>query len=275
MCSGRTSPSCPLQSFVQLNRSRAIDCNLSQTETLMTDSSHAMIIAVGILVISSAGCGLDMGRLADSQTEFDPRQIASRDTRSEEAPVAMKSIGTVKSYSSFPDQQTLVITGGDLDLAIVGRGFFQVDANGSISYTRGGALSRHVDGYLLLGPHENLMTLQPPVVMPPNGTDVSISPDGRVSCVVDGLVHEVGQIGLYRFPNRNRLLEIQPNLYVESETSGAPQSGIAGQGGFGSLRHRALESGSQIVDPEAVGTVHKVRFAGERSFEVMVPAYSE
>lgn len=223
---------------------------------------------------SQSGCGFDLHHLNSSEPEIS-EFVRLNVPLSETPPVAMQSIGTVKSYSSFPEQQSIMHTDGEFDLAIGGRGFFQVDVNGTKAYTRDGSFSRNTDGDLILHRPASLITLLPLTHIPEHSTHITISRDGIVNCVADGEIINASKIVLFRFPNRHRLIEIHPNLYVESETSGAAQSGSPGDGGLVALHHRMLECGVQIPENVAFEAEQRVRYAGEREYDVLVPVDDE
>lgn len=168
--------------------------------------------------------------------------------------------------SAIPGQNSLIDTDGDLDVAIVGRGFFMVEMNGEIALTRSGNLSRNGEGNLIVGAPENSLLLMPECHVPAGATDFSISADGRVSMLLDGEVQEACQLQVYRVPDRHQLLEVRRNLYIETKESGAAQPGIPGSDGLGSIRHRVLEPDVQVSLFPEFNTLHRRPRAGERRF---------
>jgi flagellar basal-body rod protein FlgG len=157
-------------------------------------------------------------------------------------------LGTrVASTSLDFSQGSLRDSNGDYDMAIVGRGFFQVDDNGAPAYIRAGNFTRNANGLLVVGSADSGRILQPQIEIPTDATDVSISADGRVNVLSAGQITEVGQVNLYRFANNQGLLQKGENLYVETPASGAAVSSVPGQDGLGSIRHRVLEASN--VEP--------------------------
>ena len=76
-------------------------------------------------------------------------------------------------------QGVLTQTGNQLDMAINGRGWFQVtDANGNTNYTRAGGFNTNAQGQLVTL-DGNLVT--PNVVVPQNTTAVTVSQSGIVT----------------------------------------------------------------------------------------------
>ncbi len=157
-------------------------------------------------------------------------------------------LGTrVASTSLDFSQGSLRDSNGDFDMAIVGRGFFQVDDNGAPAYIRAGNFTRNADGLLVVGSADSGRVLQPPITIPTDATATSISADGRISVLSAGVIQEVGQVELYRFANNQGLLQKGENLYVETPASGAAVSAVPGTDGLGSIRHRVLEASN--VEP--------------------------
>ncbi len=142
-------------------------------------------------------------------------------------------------------QGTMIQTGGTFDLAIQGKGYFQVaSADGAIHYSRDGRFSPNQDGILVnaLG-----YTLDPSITIDPNATDVTINPEGEVIQtvpVVGGPANIVisGPITLVNFINEGGLRPVGNNLYSESESSGTPVVATPGEIGFGTLQQRFIET---------------------------------
>jgi flagellar basal-body rod protein FlgG len=144
-------------------------------------------------------------------------------------------------------QGPLVQTGNRFDLAINGRGYFQVQgANGELFYTRAGPFNKsatgqivNIEGYLV----------QPSITVPDNATDVQIGADGRVFATIDGQAQqqELGQITLANFINDVGLEPMGDNLYRETLASGAAQLGAPGDISYGKLHQGYLETSN--VDP--------------------------
>ncbi len=137
-----------------------------------------------------------------------------------------------------------------LDIMVDGDGFFSVDIiqdeGTGIGYTRAGNFLINSDGELVLGNGDG-PRLVPPITLPLNATDVTISSDGIVTALVEGESVEVGQIEISDFVNPNGLRSIGGNIYVETEASGPPIEGVPGQEGRGMILQGFLESSN--VDP--------------------------
>ncbi|MCX8253453.1 flagellar component of cell-distal portion of basal-body rod [Beijerinckiaceae bacterium RH AL1] len=146
-------------------------------------------------------------------------------------------------------QGALTQTGNQFDLALTGRGFFQIqDANGNIEYTRAGAFNTNAQGQLVTL-DGNLVS--PNIVIPQNTTAVTVSSTGIVNATVAGTTAPVqlGQLQLANFANEVGLQPIGNNLFQETVASGTPVVGMPGDPGYGTITQGYLESSN--VDPVA------------------------
>jgi len=150
------------------------------------------------------------------------------------------------------EQGTLDVTNNDLDMAIRGKGFFQVktifDGGEETAYTRAGNCTKNRDGEIVLANSEGAI-LEPPISIPDDATSVEVSPDGRVLAKTPGnpVAAEVGQIELAQFINPEGLKQIGKNLYIETDASGAPITGAPQTDGLGDIMGGMLESSN--VEP--------------------------
>jgi flagellar basal-body rod protein FlgG len=139
------------------------------------------------------------------------------------------------------------------DLAISGDGFFQVQTATGVAYTRDGAFT--VDGQGYLGsPGGN--RLFPNIQVPANATHIQVSRDGMVTgFFADGSTSNLGQIQLATFSNSGGLVREGGNLYSPSGASGAPQLGIPGAGGRGTLISGFLETSNVDLATEMTNSM--------------------
>lgn len=144
-------------------------------------------------------------------------------------------------------QGTLAQTGGDLDVAIEGRGYIEVTLpSGASAYTRDGSLKRTGDGLIVTS---DGFQVAPGLTIPSDARSVTINADGEVFAFFNGQVASqlLGQIGLVGFTNEKGLEAMGSNLYLESPASGPPLVGTPGLDGLGMLRQGYLEEST--VDP--------------------------
>ncbi|RLJ41190.1 flagellar basal-body rod protein FlgG [Litoreibacter meonggei] len=142
------------------------------------------------------------------------------------------------------EQGALSRTGGDLDLAIEGRGYLEVTLPSGISgYTRDGGLKRTGDGLLVTS---DGFPIVPNITIPEDARSISVNPEGEVfAYFIDRVEPEqLGQLTLAGFANEKGLEAIGGNLFVETGASGSAVVGTAGSSGLGSFRHGYLEDSS-------------------------------
>ncbi|RCL03175.1 MAG: flagellar basal-body rod protein FlgG [Candidatus Tokpelaia sp. JSC189] len=147
-------------------------------------------------------------------------------------------------------QGSFIQTGNTFDLAISGRGWFEIqDPNGSTFYTRAGAFNLNENGQIVTL-DGNLV--QPVITLPAelgkNGI-ITISPDGIVYYKIDADAQpaEAGRLNLINFTNEAGLEPVGENLFRETQASGAPIVGNPGEENYGSLMQGYLEASN--VDP--------------------------
>ena len=139
-------------------------------------------------------------------------------------------------------QGALTATGNKLDLAIDGRGFFQVLLpSGETAYTRAGNFSTNDQGQIVT---EDGYTVQPGITIPQNAVSTTISKTGLVQVKLDGdpTPQTVGQIELANFMNEGGLEAIGDNMFMETAASGAANIAAPGQPGFGTLLQNYTEA---------------------------------
>ncbi len=167
----------------------------------------------------------------------------------------VRMVATVKNHS----QGNLVQTEGSLDMAVQGRGFFQVlRPDGTFAYTRDGSFQMNALGQVVTaGGYQ----LQPTIVVPNGTQSVTIGSDGTVSAQLAGSAAPslIGNIQVTDFPNPTGLQPIGENMYSESAASGSPQSGTPGLNGLGALVQGALESSNVNSVKELVELIETQR----------------
>ena len=171
----------------------------------------------------------------------------------------VKTVGTPRLMT----QGTLTQTGGDLDVAIRGEGFFKIQLpDGTFAYTRDGSFQMDAQGRIVTA-QGNLV--QPGITIPNNSTSLTINPQGQVSVIVAGNTNPtiLGQLTLTRFINKAGLLPIGDNMFQETPASGPPQDGLANTDGMGGLQQGNLEQ----ANVEAVTEISDL-IAAQRAYEM-------
>ncbi|RXJ56245.1 flagellar basal-body rod protein FlgG [Candidatus Marinarcus aquaticus] len=146
-------------------------------------------------------------------------------------------------------------TGNPLDMAIEGKGFFQITLpDGEIAYTRNGAFKRDSDGALVNG---NGFKLEPEIVIPSTFTKISIAEDGTVSAVdpVTGDTQDLGQVTIVDFVNPAGLAPLGKSLFQATDASGDPVEGIPSEDAFGNIKQAFVESSNVALVNEMVDLI--------------------
>lgn len=148
------------------------------------------------------------------------------------------------------EQGSFEVTSNELDVAIAGRGFFQVQMpNGDTAYTRAGNFGLNADGNLVT---DNGYLLEPNIAIPNDAMDTIINPSGEVLVKLPNQVEysNVGQIQLALFPNEGGLEAMGDNLFMQTESSGAPIVGTPSEDSYGRLEQGILENSNVDVVEE-------------------------
>lgn len=140
-------------------------------------------------------------------------------------------------------QGSLVQTNRQLDVAIVGDGFLQVNDGTQVLYTRNGALSLNPNGDLVIASADKGRLLDPPINVPPDTLAIGISGDGIVTVLQpsSSVPTQVGTIQLVKFVNPEGLIHKGDTLYSSSDASGLPLPATPGSQGLGTLKQSYLE----------------------------------
>lgn len=153
-------------------------------------------------------------------------------------------------------------TDNDLDLAIEGDGFFQVEMpDGEIGYTRAGAFKLDSEGRVVTADGYPVV---PEIVIPEDTTQVSVGEDGTVEVFQAGENEpaEVGNLELAMFSNEAGLHSLGSNMFEETVASGDPILEVPGENGMGKISQGFLENSNVSVMEEMINMI-----ASQRAYE--------
>lgn len=162
-------------------------------------------------------------------------------------------------------------TGNQLDVAIEGDGFFQIqNPDGTNSYTRAGSFQLNETGQIVTN---DGYVVDPAITIPSDALKVTIAADGTVSARIPGTTDatNVGQLTAVRFQNNAGLRAVGRNLFEETTSSGSPTTGTFGSDGVGRLNQGFLES-SNVSTVEEVVQMIKAQRAYEASSKAITTA---
>ena len=173
--------------------------------------------------------------------------------------LGVRTVATSRNFA----QGTLQQTTSDFDIAVKGKGFFQIQLpDGSTGYTRDGSFQVDANGQLV---SSNGFVVQPGITIPAAAQKVTVAQDGTVNVTLAGQAapQAVGQLQLANFVNPAGLEPRGQNLYAETAASGAPQAGAPGSNGLGTLHQGAVEGSNVNVVEELVSMI-----ATQRAYEL-------
>jgi flagellar basal-body rod protein FlgG len=155
------------------------------------------------------------------------------------------------------------ITGNELDLAVQGRGYFQIELpNGNTAYTRDGTFQINENGEITTVQGYRVL---PGITIPSDAITVDINKDGEVQINTpgSGSSQVVGQIQLADFINTAGLEAMGNNLFTETTASGSAVVANPGQDQLGTLVQGALERSNVDVVSEITDLI-----SAQRSYEM-------
>ena len=189
------------------------------------------------------------------------RQVGAQSSQDTVLPSGLQ-VGTgtrVVATERLFTQGNLTKTDNALDIAIQGRGFFEIlMPDGTQGYTRDGSFHINDQGLVVTSAGYQL---QPPITVPADAMSITVAGDGTVSVQQPGTpaATQIGTVQLNDFINPAGLQARGENLFMESGASGAPQPGNPGLNGLGTLAQGYVESSNVNVVEELVNMIETQR----------------
>lgn len=226
------------------------------------DAQQTKIAVISNNLANASTTGFKSGRAMFEDLVYqNVRQVGGQTSQQTQLPsglmlgTGVRVVATAKTFV----QGAVAQTENALDVAITGRGFFQVLLpDGTISYTRDGAFQVNADGELVTS---SGYPVQPGISIPSDAQTVTVGDDGVVSAALAGQADpiQVGTIQLADFINPAGLQSRGQNMFLETAASGPAQTGTPGLNGLGSLQQNALESSNVNVVAELVSMIETQR----------------
>lgn len=227
---------------------------------LEAQSTDIRTISHNLANVSTTGFKKDRAVFQDLMYQ-NIRQPGADSSQSSQLPSGLM-LGTgvvVTSTQKAHTQGTMIQTENSLDMAINGKGFFQIMLpDGTTAYTRDGHFQLDSEGKVVTPSGYELI---PALTVPKNSQTISIGQDGTVSVLVAGTSAptQIGNIQLADFINAAGLQPMGENAFLESAASGSPQLTTPGEQGVGNLRQGSLESSNVNVVEELVRMIETQR----------------
>ena len=169
--------------------------------------------------------------------------------------LGVRPVATSRIFSQGNLQQT----SNNLDIAIKGNGFFQIQMpDGTTNYTRDGSFQLDANGQIVTN---NGYTVLPGITVPANATSLTVGQDGTVSATIPGTAtpQTLGQLQLANFINPAGLDPKGQNLFAETASSGAPTTGAPNANALGALQQGFVETSNVNVVEELVQMIQTQR----------------
>jgi len=176
-------------------------------KAMLLEQNRIDALANNLANVDTAGFKQILTRVAEAATPGGANE--------NEAPVsapALKAAPGLQMYHALDNRPGAVkATGRDLDVAILGNGYFEIRTDGGAAFTRQGSFMLDADNRLTTPDGNEVMGERGPIRL--DGTRFSIGNDGAV--VVDGTL--VDRLQLVVFEDPSRLEHLGASLLVPPE----------------------------------------------------------
>ena len=223
---------------------------------LSAQDTNLTTISNNLANVSTTGFKRDRAEFQDLLYQI-KRQPGAQSTQDSELPsglqvgTGVRIVGTQKNFTAG----SLQTTEQPLDMAINGRGFFQIlQPDGTTSYTRDGTFHLDSNGQIV---NASGFALEPAIVIPNDAQTFTVGNDGTVSVTLPGnpASQVIGNLQTADFINPAGLQAVGNNLFLETAASGAPQVGTPGLAGFGTTLQNTLETSNVSTVEEMVNMI--------------------
>ena len=223
------------------------------------------VISNNIANMNTVGFKRQRAEFQDLLYQNVERMGAQSSSQGTVVPTGIQIGAGVKAGSVYriTEQGSPTQTGGRYDMAVDGRGYFQVVLpSGETAYTRAGNFSVNGEGQLVT---DDGYAVEPSITIPQDAIDVSISKSGQVQVKTDGQTEPaiVGQLELASFFNEAGLEAVGDNLLMETAASGTANVGTPGEVGFGQI----LQGYTEASNVDAVAEISALIIA-QRAYEM-------
>ncbi|MBY7649194.1 MAG: flagellar basal-body rod protein FlgG [Candidatus Liberibacter europaeus] len=241
---------------------------------MSAQQTNLEIIANNIANINTTG--YKRARAEFSDFLYQAEKVAGSPSRSSDQAVVPEGINIgngvqISSVRNVYTQGELSHTGNSLDLALVGRGWFQVESpDKTILYTRDGSFNIDSRGQLVTSDGNVLI---PGIIIPDDAREITISRSGQIMAVTgkSSEFQTLGQILIANFVNEAGLRNIGDNLVSKTEVSGEAIISSPDDVGFAHIKQGYLES-SNVDAVKEISEMISAQRAYEMNSKVMQAA---
>lgn len=241
-------------------------------KALLTAATGMMAQELNVDVISNNIANMRTTGFKRQRAEFQDllyNNLRSIGTASSESGTIVPSgvqIGSgVKTGATYRimSQGTALPTEKELDVAIRGEGYFQINLpDGRTAYTRDGSFALDANGTMVT---VDGYTVEPQITVPADARNITINSEGTVQTQTgtSTTATTLGQLELARFVNKSGLEAIGDNLFLATDSSGAAVTGSANTSGLGNLLQKHLEQSNVNAVSEISDLI-----AAQRAYEM-------
>lgn len=232
---------------------------------MQAQNTNVEVISNNIANLSTTGYKRQRAEFQDLMYQ-DLRRVGSNssDTGSLVPSGAQIGLG-VKTAAIYAihEQGALTQTSNTLDMAIQGKGYFQVTLpDGTTGYTRDGTFGLAADGTIVTA---DGFTVQPGLQIPTAATAITVNTSGQVQVTIQGQTAPttIGQLQIAQFPNEAGLAAQGGNMLLQTSASGAPVAGNPGITGFGTVMQGFVEGSNVNIVTEITNLI-----TAQRAYEM-------
>jgi flagellar basal-body rod protein FlgG len=232
---------------------------------MMAQQTNVEVIANNIANQNTTGFKRQRAEFQDLLYQTERRGGATSSDSGTIVPVGVQIGIGVKTAAVYRviTQGNLMQTGNPLDLAIQGRGFFQIlQPDGTTAYSRAGSFQLSPTGEIVTA---DGFVVQPGITVPQNTIAIAVNSSGQIQAQVAGQTapQTVGQLQLANFANEAGLEALGNNLFLETQASGQPTTGNPASTGFGALNQGLLETSNVDIVSEITSLI-----TAQRAYEM-------
>jgi flagellar basal-body rod protein FlgG len=232
---------------------------------MLAQQMNVDTISNNIANMTTTGFKRQRAEFADLMYQHQVRPGSATSDTGNIAPTGISVGSGVKPVGIYRinEQGSLQTTDNKLDMAVLGRGYFQVQLpSGETAYTRDGSFQMSAQGQIVTA---DGYLVQPAITVPANATDITINKSGQVFATVPGQATQqnLGQVQLATFVNDAGLEALGGNLLRETEASGTATVGNPNSDAFGAINQGSVENSNVNIVAEMTSLI-----SAQRAYEM-------
>jgi flagellar basal-body rod protein FlgG len=240
---------------------------------MMAQQTNVEVIANNLANMNTSGFKSQRAQFDDQLDQKDEHPRAQSSDSGTIIPSGIQLGAGVRTAAVYRvmSQGDMSSTSNPYDLAVQGPGYFHIQMpDGSDAYTRSGNFALSPDGQIVT---DKGYVVAPGIAVPQTALSISVNAQGQVSAQLPGQTapQVLGQLELVRFPNDAGLNSVGGNLFLETPSSGSPQSGLPGSSGYGTIVQGYLET-SNVNPVEEITSLITAQRAYEMNSKVITAA---